>query len=78
MGDVKIGSWVVEVRRTNPFDRKSDEWLWVSTCPDARTALAVTDALHNLILSGVIPSHLLQVRTRVAQGPDRGGGRDGN
>lgn len=78
MTSVKTGSWVVEVRKASPLDRESDDWLWLSTCPDADTALAVTDALHNLMQSGVIASHLLQVCTRIAQVPDGGGGRDGD
>lgn len=76
MGSRKTGAWVVEVRRTNPLDRETDDWLWVSTCADGRTALAVTDALHNLMHSGVIGSHLLQVRARLAG--ETGGGRDGS
>ena len=69
MTSVKTGSWVVEVRKASPLDRESDDWLWLSTCPDAD---------HNLMQSGVIASHLLQVRTRIAQVPDGGGGRDGD
>lgn len=70
------GPWVVEVRRANPLDRRTGEWLWVSTCADGKTALAVVDALHNLMQSGVVKSHLLQVRTRAAS--ETGGGRDGD
>lgn len=79
MGRTDRGPWVVEVRRANPLDRRADEWLWVSTCADGKTALAVVDALHNLMQSGVIKSHhLLQVRTRAASEPEPGGGRDGD
>ena len=74
MGSHKTGAWVVEVRRTNSLDRETDDWLWVSTCADGRTALAIADALHNLMHTGVIKSHLLQVRTHPAG--ETGGGRD--
>lgn len=73
-----FGPWVVEVRRANPLDRRTDEWLWVSTCADGKTALAVMDALHNLMQSGVVKSHLLQVRTRVTSKLETGGRRDGD
>ena len=74
MSGHKTGAWVVEVRRTNPLDRETDGWLWVSTCADGGTALAIVDALHNLMHTGVIRSHLLQVRTHRAG--ETGGGRD--
>lgn len=74
MGGGKIEPWVVEVRRADPADRLTDDWIWVSTCPDSRTALAVVDALRNLMHTNLVKSHLLEVRTRTAQVWVPGGG----
>lgn len=57
--------WVVEVRRTNPLERVGDGWSRIAECADSKASIEVADALHNLMQTGLVGSHLLQVRTRL-------------
>lgn len=68
--------WLVEVRRTNPLNRETDDWVRVAECEDSLTAIAVADAFHNLMQTGLVKSHLLQVRTRASseEQPGKRGG----
>lgn len=62
--------WVVEVRKTNPLERTGDGWSRIAECADSKAAIEVADALHNLMQTGLVGSHLLQVRTRLVPRKD--------
>lgn len=62
--------WVVEVRKTNPLERMGDGWSRIAECADSKAAIEVADALHNLMQTGLVGSHLLQVRTRLVPRKD--------
>ena len=61
----QTGRWVVEVRKTNPLERMGNGWSCIAECSDSKRAIDVADAIHNLMQTGIIKSHLLQVRTRL-------------
>ena len=77
MGDNEVVTWVVEVCSADAQSLQ-DEWVLIAECVDGKTAIAVTDALHNLVLSDVVVGCQLQVRARIAPNPCTGGGRDGD
>lgn len=62
--------WVVEVRRANPLERVGDGWSRIAECADSKAAIEVADAIHNLMQTGIVKSHLLQVRTRLVPRKD--------
>ena len=65
MGSGQNECWVVEVRKTNPLEREDDEWSRIAECSNNNAAIEVADALCNLMQTGLVRSHLLQVRTRL-------------
>lgn len=44
----EVGTWVVEVQRTDTLGQPSSDWHCVSQCEEGQTALAVMDALRTL------------------------------
>lgn len=63
----KTGPWVVEVRNKAPTGQALGEWIRLCSC-DGSTALAIADALHNLMLTGLTGESRFQVRTRAITG----------
>lgn len=45
----EVGTWVVEVQRTDTLGQPSSDWHCVSQCEEGQTALAVMDALQNFM-----------------------------
>ena len=63
----KTGPWVVEVRNKAPTGQALGDWVRLCSC-DGNTALAIADALHNLMLTGLVGESRFQVRTRAITG----------
>lgn len=69
----EVGTWVVEVQRTDTLGQPSSNWHCVSQCEEGQTALAVMDALQNFMRIGRIEEGF-QTRTRMIE---KGGSPDG-
>ena len=69
----EVGTWVVEVQRTDTLGQPSSDWQCVSQCEEGQTALAVVDALQNFMHISHIEGGF-QTRTRMIE---EGGTPDG-
>lgn len=61
-------AWLVEVESTGCLPNKVAEWQDIATCADSGTALAVADALRNLMATGLVGCDRFQIRVRMAGG----------
>lgn len=61
-------AWLVEVESTGRLPGRTAEWQDIVTCADSGTALAVADALRNLMATGLVGCDRFQIRVRMAGG----------
>lgn len=64
----KNDKWVVEVSDTDDKYGGVRLWVRVAECGDSMTAIAIADAMHSLMQTGLLGHKLFQVRTRIASG----------
>lgn len=69
----EVGTWVVEVQRTDTLGQPSSGRHCVSQCEEGQTALTVMDALQNFMRISCIEGGF-QTRTRMIE---EGGSPDG-
>lgn len=62
----KDDKWVVEVSDTDDKYGGVRLWVRVAECGDNTTAIAIADAMHSLMQTGLLGHKLFQVRTRIA------------
>lgn len=61
-------AWLVEVEPVGRLPNKVAEWQDIATCADSGTALAIADALRNLMATGLVGCDRFQIRVRMAGG----------
>lgn len=61
-------NWVVEVQCSAPVEGGGCEWVQIAECGDSATAIAIGDALHNLMQTGIVGRCPFQIRTRISVG----------
>lgn len=59
-------NWVVEVQPSAPMEDGGREWVQIAECGDSATAIAVGDALYNLMHTGIVGRCPFQIRTRIS------------
>lgn len=60
-------TWVVEVRPAHTDGHRPGRWYCISNCDDGGTAIAVADAVHNFMGTGLIGGDF-HIRTRLVGG----------
>lgn len=65
--DDSTGTWVVEVRKAGYFGSVPSAWRCVAEGLDEQTAIAVADALHNFVGTGLVGG-TFHTRTRLTGG----------
>lgn len=58
--------WVVEVRASSTETDDGNEWIRIAECDNSTAAIAIGDALHNLMQTGLVRYRTFQIQTRMA------------
>lgn len=61
-----VETWVVEVRQAHAGGHRPGRWCCISNCGDGGTAIAVADAVHNFMSTGLIGGDF-HIRTRLVE-----------
>ena len=64
----KKGAWVVEVREAVTESGDNGDWIPIAECDDSTTAIAIGDALHTFMQTGLTGNRSFQTQTRMATG----------